>query len=154
MRAALLLPIALALATPLASAQEDTPPLDGRALAKWLQAGRYKAWPKESAPHRSMGSHQTLVLTHLNPALDRSLAAKAAEHPKGAAAVKELLDTGGKVIGWAVAVKTAADGAKGKGWYWFEVANGTVGGQGEGVALCVACHARGRDSVLTEHPLD
>lgn len=43
----------------------DVPPTDSPALLKWLQAGSYKAWPKESAPHRSMGPHPTLVVTYL-----------------------------------------------------------------------------------------
>lgn len=132
-------------------------PTDGPALLKWLQSGHYKAWPKESAPHRSMGSHQTLVITYLSPALDKSLGAKAKAHPAGSTSVKELLDPAGKLAGWAVAVKTAADGEGGKGWFWYEV-QGTIEGrqavQGQGLPLCVGCHARGRDAVLTEHPLD
>ncbi len=154
-----LLCLALGLAAPSAHAQTgDVPPTEAAALLKWLQAGAYKAWPKESAPHRSMGAHQTLVLTYISPALDKSLAGKTAAHPRGAAAVKELLDATGKPAGWAVSVKTAADSDGGKGWYWFEIL-GTAAGSptvasGTGVPLCVGCHARGRDAVLTEHPLD
>ena len=151
--------LALALATPSAHAQAgDVPPTEAAALLKWLQSGAYKAWPKESAPHRSMGAHQTLVLTYISPALDKSLGGKAAAHPKGAAAVKELLDAGGKLAGWAVSVKTSADSDGGKGWFWFEILGTTAGSQtvanGPGVPLCVGCHTRGRDAVLTEHPLD
>jgi hypothetical protein len=150
---------ALGLAAPTTRAQTgDVPPTAAPALLKWLQAGAYKAWPKESAPHRSMGAHQTLVLTYISPALDKSLAGKAAAHPKGAAAVKELLDATGKPAGWAVSVKTSADSDGGKGWYWFEVLGSAAGSpttaNGNGVSLCVGCHARGRDAVLTEHPLD
>jgi|GEM_PF-1998359 len=123
----------------------DVPPTDSAALLKWLQAGSYKAWPKESAPHRSMGPHQILVVTYLNPPLDQSMAAKAAAHPKGAAAVKEL-DAGGKTTGWAVSVKTAPDSDGGKGWYWYEVLgapSGNVVAQANGVALCSGVsHAR------------
>ena len=105
-----------------------------------------------------MGSHQTLVLTHLNPALDKSLGAKAKAHPAGSAAVKELLDATGKLSGWAVAVKTAAETDGGKGWFWYEILGTAPGSSvvasGNGVPLCVGCHVRGRDGVLTEHPLD
>jgi hypothetical protein len=135
----------------------DVPPTDSAALLKWLQAGSYKAWPKESAPHRSMGPHQTLVVTYLNPPLDQSMTAKAAAHPKGAAAVKELQDAGGKTTGWAVSVKTAPDSDGGKGWYWYEILgapSGNVVAQANGVALCSGCHKRGQDFVLIPHPLD
>lgn len=136
----------------------DAPPIEPKALLKWLQGGAYKTWPKESAPHRSMGPHKVLVLTYLSPTLDRSLEAKAAVHPKGAAAVKELLDDVGKPAGWAVSVKTAPESAGGKGWYWYEIlgttAGSTVVSQASGQPLCTGCHARGRDFVLIPHPLD
>ncbi|WP_418318961.1 hypothetical protein [Piscinibacter sakaiensis] len=135
----------------------DVPPTDGAALLKWLQAGSYRQWPKESAPHRSLGPHPTQVIAYLNPPLDRSLAAKAAAHPKGSAAVKELLDGGGKLSGWAVSVKTSADSDGGKGWYWYEIlgtqAGSRVVAQANGVPLCFGCHTPGRDFVLIEHPL-
>jgi hypothetical protein len=146
----------LALAASLAQASE-APPTESTALLKWLQAGTYKAWPKESAPHRSMGPHQTLVVTYLNALLDQSMTTKAASHPKGAAAVKELLDAEGKPYGWAVSVKTSPDSDGGKGWYWFEIlgtAAGNVVAQSNGVPLCSGCHIRGRDFVLIPHPLD
>jgi hypothetical protein len=135
----------------------DVPPTESASLLKWLQAGRYKAWPKESAPHRSMGPHQTLVVTYLNPPLDKSLTAKSTAHPKGSAAVKELLDAGGKTTGWAVSVKTSASSEGGKGWYWYEILgapSGNVVAQANGVPLCSGCHTRGRDFVLIPHPLD
>jgi hypothetical protein len=148
----------IASVAPPAHAQGAAAPAGGPALLKWLQAGAYKAWPKESAPHRSMGSHQTLVITYLSPALDQSLHSKSKAHPQGAAAVKELLDTAGQVTGWAVAIKTAADGDGGKGWFWYEILgtapDSRVAAEGQGVPLCIGCHARGRDTLLTEHPLD
>jgi hypothetical protein len=136
---------------------QTTPPTESAALLKWLQAGSYKAWPKESAPHRSMGPHQTLVVTHLNPALDKSLTAKSSSHPRGSAAVKELLDATGKINGWAVSLKTADASDGGKGWYWYEIlgaSGGNVVAQANGVPLCAGCHTRGRDFVLIPHPLD
>lgn len=156
---AAILSLLLCCATPQALGQAgDLPPTDGAALLKWLQAGSYKQWPKESGPHRSMGPHQGLVVTHLNPALDKSMAAKAAAHPKGSAAVKEFQDSGGKLSGWAVSVKTAADSDGGKGWYWYEIlgpaAGGNVVAQANGMPLCSGCHTRGRDFVLIPHPLD
>ena len=73
---AVLLSLIVAVPAPFAQAS-DVPPTDGAALLKWLQSGGYKEWAKESAPHRSMGPHQTLVLTYLNSSLDKSLGAKA-----------------------------------------------------------------------------
>ena len=152
--------IAIFLAMPLAQAQAPTgevPPTDSAALLKWLQAGHYKNWPKESAPHKSLGPHPTQVIAFLNPVLDRSLAGKSAVHPKGAAAVKELLDAGGELSGWAVSVKTSADSDGGKGWYWYEILGATDSGKvvakANGVPLCFGCHSTGRDFVLIPHPL-
>ena len=159
LRAAAIVTLVLSIAMPVSQAQPgDVPPTESAALLKWLQAGSYKKWPRESAPHRSMGPHTTLVVAYLNPVLDKSLAAKAAAHPKGAAAVKELLDANGKLSGWAVSVKTAADSSGGKGWYWYEILgttpSGNVVAQASGAPVCSACHATGRDFVLIPHPLD
>lgn len=150
--------LALAVAVGAAHAQgAGTPPADSAALLKWLQAGAYKAWPKESAAHLSMGSHKVLVITYLSPALDQSLHAGSKAHPKGSAAVKELLGKTGQLSGWAVSVKTAADGDGGKGWFWYEIlgtaAGSPVVAQAQGVPLCLECHVKGRDAVLSEHPL-
>jgi hypothetical protein len=154
---AALLSLAIAAAAPLARAS-DVPPTEGAALFKWLQSGAYRAWPKESAAHRSMGEHKTLVQTYLNPVVDTSLGAKAKEHPRGSAAVKELLDAAGKLSGWAVAVKTAEQGDGAKGWFWYEIFGTSPGSSvlanGQAVPLCVSCHAKGRDAILSEHPLD
>jgi hypothetical protein len=156
---ALVCAVALALTLPPGAAWgSDAPPAEPAALLKWLQAGSYRQWPKESGPHRSMGPHPGLVVTYLNPVLDKSMTAKAAAHPKGSAAVKELQDSSGKLTGWAVSVKTAGDSDGGKGWYWYEILGTTPGGnvtaQANGVPLCSACHLRGKDFVLIPHPLD
>ena len=154
---AALLSLAIAAAAPLARAN-DVPPTEGAALFQWLQSGAYKDWPKESAAHRSMGEHKTLVQTYLNPTVDKSLGAKAKEHPRGSAAVKELMDAAGKLSGWAVTVKTAEQGDGAKGWFWYEILGTTPGSgvvaNGQAVPLCVSCHAKGRDAILSEHPLD
>lgn len=135
----------------------DVPPTEEAALLKWLQAGHYKGWAKESAAHPSLGPHPVKVVAHLNPALVRSLTAKAAAHPKGSAAVKELQDADGRLSGWAVSVKTDADSAGGKGWYWYEILGTTAAGRvvakANGVPLCFGCHTPGRDFVLIPFPL-
>lgn len=84
----------------------DVPPTESVALFNWLEAGSYRTWSRETAPHKSQGPHPSQVITYLNAALDKSLSAKTTAHPKGSAAVKELLDATGRHSGWAVSVKT------------------------------------------------
>ncbi len=75
----------------------------------------------------------------------------------GAGIVKEMYDADRNLQGWAVMVKTAADSAGGKGWFWYEVTSTTDGSNpvavGNGVPLCFGCHTAGSDYVLTEYPL-
>jgi cytochrome c553 len=129
-------------------------PTDGAAMFTWLQRGEYEAWPAESGVHASTGPHGQ-VRTFINPTLESSLQAESAEHPVGAASVKELYRDA-EVFGWAVMVKTQA-GTGGESWYWYEVFSTTDGSNpvadGNGVGLCAGCHSAGVDSVLTPYPL-
>jgi hypothetical protein len=129
----------------------DVPITDIRA---YLDQGTYRQFPAEPAVHRSTGPHGGNVRTYLNPSLHASLAARAAEHPRCAAAVKELYGGGtATVTGWAVGVKTAAGSDRGAAWYWYEVTSTRPGASpvadGKGVPLCSGCHASGTDYVLT-----
>lgn len=139
-----------------ANAQE-IPPVDKDALFDWLTSGRYKSWVHESAAHASAGPHPTKVIAYLNEALDASLVSGGDAHPKGSAAVKELLDGGGKLSGWAVSIKTEDESDAGNGWYWYEIlgtsAESTVVASDNGVPLCFGCHTPGKDFVLIPHPL-
>jgi hypothetical protein len=145
------------LACSLAQAMESAPPTEPQALNRFLQAGGYKSWARESAPHPSRGPHPVTVLTYLNLAMQASLAAGNKEHPPGSAIVKELFDDKGKTRGWAVSVKTEAKSRLGKGWYWYEVLSPAPDAKadyaGQGLLLCSACHATGSDYVLTTFPL-
>jgi hypothetical protein len=89
--------------------------------------------------------------------MDASLKAAKASHPIGASIVKEMYDGSGKLQGWAVMVKTSADSAGGKGWFWYEITSTIDGSKpvasGNGVPLCFGCHFTGRDFVLTGYPL-
>lgn len=132
-------------------------PTTPAALQAWLRTRTYKAWPGESAKHKSTGPHGGDVRTYLSPDLEASLRANAAQHPVGATAVKEFI-SGDEVTGWAVGVKTEADSRGGAGWYWYEAfstdenPSSTIEGQGK--ALCAGCHTSGgRDQVLTPFPL-
>ena len=130
-------------------------------LFSYLRAGSYKNLAaKESGRHPTRGPHTKVgwpVRVFLGPKLDASLKAGNASHPTGSAAVKEMYDASGKLQGWAVMVKTAADSGGGKGWFWYEVTSTTDGSKpvaaGNGVPLCFGCHFTGRDFVLTYYPL-
>ncbi|MDT3734698.1 MAG: hypothetical protein ROZ00_00560 [Denitratisoma sp.] len=151
---------AAALSLAAASAQAtggDVPPAESQALNRFLQSGGYKRWPHESAPHPSRGPHPVTVQTYLNPAMQASLAAGNKDHPAGSAIVKELFDDKGAIRGWAVSVKTGAKSRLGKGWYWYEVLSPAADAKpdyaGQGLLLCSACHATGKDYVLSDFPL-
>lgn len=130
-------------------------------LFSYLQAGSYNGLAaKESGSHPTRGPHTKFgwpVRVFLGPKLDASLKAGNTSHPAGSAAVKEMYDGSGKLQGWAVMVKTAADSAGGKGWFWYEVTSTTDGSKpvaaGNGVPLCFGCHFTGRDFLLTDYPL-
>ncbi len=133
-------------------------PTDSAVLFPFLQRGDYKGFPAESAAHPSEGPHGA-VRTYINPALEASLAAQNAEHPVGAAAIKELYSSGGELRGWAVSVKVEPDSADGDGWYWYEVFSTTDGSNpvadGDGVPLCAGCHGdTGNDYVSIPFPLN
>jgi hypothetical protein len=130
----------------------ELPPTNGAELQTWLETGEYLEWAAESGVHASDGPHFGGVRTFVNDALFGSLEARAAAHPEGAAAVKELYGGGGTVLGWSVMVKVQAD-AGGDGWYWNETYEGNVYGDGIGDGSCTGCHGGGDDYVLTPFPL-
>lgn len=136
---------------------EAEAPTKAAELQRWLADGRYKTWAHESKQHPSDGPHAETVITFLSPLLERSLAMNAKSHPKGVASVKELYKAG-KHMGWAVSVKTDADSASGKNWYWYEVfgtaPDAKAPYQGAGVELCRDCHTEGGvDQILVPFPL-
>ena len=122
----------------------------------WLQTRKYECWARESVVHLSAGPHGGNVRTYLNAALDASMKGSA-EHPQGAAVVKEFYGQGTTTVtGWAVAVKTQAQSASGQGWYWYEVFGTDPGAttiEGQGLGTCTGCHSGGKDYVLTPYPL-
>ena len=153
--------VATPTATPTATATPSPAPVPtGAPLRDWLAARSYAEWTAESAPHDSLGPHFGRVRTYLNDSLLASLAAGNAEHPQGAAVVKELFGRSGTdVRGWAVMIKLAPSSAGGANWYWLEVYDSSQFADGPGVELCAGCHRsdfRGltsRDLVLTPFPL-
>ena len=121
-------------------------------LLPYLQEGGYLDLLAESAVHDSAGPHFGDVRTYVGDCLADSLDAGAAQHPVGAAAVKELYGSGGTVQGWAVMVK-AEDVGGGNGWYWYEWYQGNVYGGTVDNGTCVGCHAAGTDGVRSPWPL-
>jgi len=139
------------------SSADLVPPTNATELVAWLRAGTYRGagWTAESAPHRSGGPHGSIVRTYLNDIVFDSLAIGNAQHPSGAALVKELFGANNTVAGWAVEVKIQSDSAGGNGWYWYE--GGSLSGVGLGI--CTGCHGNNfgpyvsKDFVLTPYPL-
>lgn len=136
-------------ATPTPGTTDMIPPTDAAALRAWLDAGTYRGWVAESAPHRSTGPHGGTVRTYLNDIVLESLQAGNAAHPAGSALVKELYFGGANVQLWAVSVKVQDDSDGGRGWYWWE----GEGLSGVGLRTCTGCHGGGRDYVWTPFPL-
>ncbi len=141
-----------------APGDDQTPPTgDAAAIRAWLDAKAYTRWTCEASPHpaRPGSAHSA------NRICANTLAAAhgAGEFPAGAAMVKELYDSGGKVTGYATSLKTRP--GAGEAWYWYEVlgtsvvANG-LGDTGSPKTLCAACHAgagagtTGHDFVYTQ----
>ena len=146
----------------------DTPtvasavPTETAALFKFLTEGGYKNFAaKESGAHASRGPHAKFgwpVRVFLDSKMEASLKAGNASHPVGASIVKEMYEENGdRLMGWAVMVKTGADSAGGKGWFWYETTNtrdaAKIVAGGNGVPGCFGCHSAGSDFVLTGFPL-
>jgi hypothetical protein len=152
-------------------------PQDNRGMNAWLRSGRYKQWPRESVAHASTGPHDR-VRAFLSPklaeAMQRGLpeagvtqdagdggatgdaSGPSENFPLGSATVKEFLAADDTITGWAVSVKTRADNGDGRDWYYwevFQVKEGAVPIEGQGLQLCVSCHRKGRDQVMTPFPL-
>ncbi|MBK8263073.1 MAG: hypothetical protein IPK80_17255 [Nannocystis sp.] len=133
---------------------DELPPTESKEqLLAWLESGAYDGWAAESKIHPSTGPHGGQVRTFLNAALNKSLSDGASVHPEGAASVKELWGQGDAIIGWAVEIKVQPDSDGGKGWYWYELINGTEYGPALGLGLCSGCHSGGVDYVLVPFPL-
>ena len=138
---------------PTMTADGPIPEEGGNALLEWLDGRGYFAWEGESAPHGSDGPHFGTVRTYLDPTLLESLEAGNAEHPAGAATVKELYGGGDDLLGWSVSLKREDESDGGNNWYWFEIYQGDVLADGDGLSICTGCHGGGTDYVLTPFPL-
>lgn len=148
-------PTATATATPSPVFDPQNPPTSAGPLRQWLIAGMYGGWHAESAVHPSGGPHGGSVRTFLNDAAFDSLQAGNAQHPRGAAVVKELYFGTERVLGWAAEIKLDDDSAGGANWYWYEGASLA----GRGLTICTSCHGsdyrdfRSKDFILTPFPL-
>lgn len=126
-------------------------PQGDAALASWLEQGSYLDWQAESAVHPSSGPHFGGVRTFVDDCLSQSLTAGTTS-AVGGASVKELYGDGDEVLGWSVMLKVA-EGEGGDSWYWYEIYEGQVYGDGVGITLCTNCHGGGQDFFLTPWPL-
>ncbi len=132
---------------------DSIPPTNSAELQAWLDAGEYLDWTAESGPHDSDGPHFGNVQTYVNNTMFNSLEQGDVQRPMGAAAVKELFGNGNQVRGWSVSVKMQADSAGGNGWYWYEVYDDQVYGDGVGISICTDCHGMGNDLFRSPFPL-
>lgn len=136
----------------------DLVPTEPDLLIDYLRRGGYKGFPSSSSMvQRSTGPHG-MQRTFLNQRLTDSFEEPGAQHPVGAAAVKELYDGDSDApFGWAVQVKVDADSDAGQGWYWYETLN-TDGldpeAAGRGVPQCSNCHLAGEDLIMSPYPLE
>lgn len=121
------------------------------AILPWLENGSYEGWTAESEIHPSAGPHGQGVRTFINDMLFDSLDAGMAQHPPGAAAIKEIY-TGGELDGWAVSIKLDT-GTGAEAWYWFERFGGQIYADSAGDETCVGCHYAGIDFVRSPFPL-
>jgi len=130
-------------------------------LIAYLKAGEYRNFPiSDKETYKSRGPHAKFgrpVRVFFDTAIAESLAAKNKSHPAGSSLVKEMYRKDGTTLeGWAVMTKTQDESAKGKGWFWSEMlltdADPKIVAAGNGVRLCVGCHTRGKDYVLSKLP--
>ncbi|WP_394823547.1 hypothetical protein [Pendulispora albinea] len=137
------------------------PATGGSSVDTWLQSGAYKSWHCERAVHeaRAPSPHGYNRICS-NDAISAN-ATGTADWPEGAAAVKELYDSATSTTpsGYAVYLKTNADGAGGANWYWYErlpggrIAADGLGSSGSAKDVCVGCHvAAGADAAHTPSP--
>lgn len=146
------------------------PPTTGFAdMESWLAKGLYKSWHCEPTKHDARSPSPHGINRICNNAKLTAQPKGPGEYPVGAAAVKELYDAAGTIIGYAVEVHVSA-GKDTSNWYWYErnptlgapAKNGSTGlvadgvGPNEGVAgsgtekVCTGCHsAAGSDAAHT-----
>lgn len=128
-------------------------PAERAALELFLAEGAYAGWPAEVSVHASP-IHGKGVRVFYGPLAAAAVRARAPTFPAGAATVKELWDKG-RVHGYSVWVKTAAESQDGGAFYWYEaIDDGKVLYEGTGISVCVSCHSSGQDFLRSELPFE
>jgi hypothetical protein len=134
----------------------DTVPAAADALFSYLQDRHYQSSPHEPNVHGSNGGHGTSVMAYFSTVLDESLRGPNTTHPRGSAAIMEVMGADGTILSWLVSVKTNLQSDAGLGWFWYEVLNTTDMAApivaDWGVASCMSCHTAGRDFILSDYP--
>lgn len=123
------------------------------AVQAWLDSGAYLEWERhDPAPAPGMAGGARV---YLSPELAASLRSGASIHPRGSAAVREIVDASDPtiMIGWAMNHKLEA-GEGGDAWWFYEVFSLELDAAPlvaeHGAPGCVGCHGEGRDHVLTQ----
>ncbi len=95
-------------------------------------------------------------MAYFSTVLDESLRGPNTTHPRGSAAIMEVIRADGTISSWLVSVKTNLQSDAGLGWFWYEVLNTTDMAApivaDWGVTSCVSCHTAGRDFILSDYP--
>ncbi|MBM4376040.1 MAG: hypothetical protein FJ095_13220 [Deltaproteobacteria bacterium] len=123
-------------------------------FVEFLGSRGYAAYPTTPTALVPTGPHGVAAVRgYYHPTLAASLEAGNLEHPAGAGAVLELFKADGVTrFGWAASVKLGDFSDLGLNWLWLEAieSNGEVKvlEAGEGLGLCVPCHAAGDDFIL------
>lgn len=128
----------------------QVPPRGTTDVQNWLAAGYYQAWHCEAASHvgRAPSPHGENRICN-NDALHA--AASGGTFPVGAAAVKEIFNSG-EVTAYAVSRKMT-EGAGGDRWYWYEGGPEKIYANSEGAGNCTKCHVQAaHDFVFTVVP--
>jgi len=139
-----------------AGAERTVPPRREKALLDWLKAGAYRtSYTAEPEVHASTaGAHGLNVRTYYSPILTEDLRAGRTVFRKGATMVKELYFGGREqVIGYSVLTKVRRrSGAAGRGWLFYETADGTNRAAffGRGLPVCTGCHQSGVDFLRSQ----
>jgi hypothetical protein len=123
-------------------------------FVEFLRSGGYAAYATTPTALVPTGPHGVAAMRgYYHPTLVSSLEEGNLEHPAGSGAVLELYAADGVTrFGWAASVKLGEVSDFGRSWLWLEAieSNGEVKlvDGGEGLGLCVPCHAAGDDFIL------
>lgn len=119
------------------AAAGDIPPSGATELAAWIQAGSWRSWKCEAAPHGPRGNSPHGMNRICQNSIVTAAASGSGDFPVGAAFVKEIYDAMGSPM--AVFVDTRRSATPGAaGWQFFM--RGNDGMTMDNAPFCATCH--------------